>query len=107
MRLGMVVHAAAGRVYSWGWGGSQGSHATEGSSGGGQLVRLCAASTMRLASLYGLGVQGLGHDFDYPYPVWVKGGAFAPRQGLDSVPRMAKGLQVSCGFNHSAAIVQY
>ena len=66
---------------------------------------LVDASSLRVRALFG--VQGLGHEFDYPYPVWVKGGALAPPQGLDSGPRMAKGLQVSCGFNHSAAIVQY
>jgi hypothetical protein len=32
--------AVDGQLYTWGWGGSQGSHSVDGRSSGGQLVRV-------------------------------------------------------------------
>ncbi|KAH8953778.1 hypothetical protein BDL97_08G044800 [Sphagnum fallax] len=63
-----------GSIFTWGWGGSQGTHSADGYSSGGQL--------------------GLGDEFDYlePMPVQLKGSL--------------KALHVSCGFNHSGALLE-
>ena len=89
-------HAAAvtagGRLYTWGWGGSQGTalSAMEGGSGGGQL--------------------GLGNEFDYWAPArveWVQSGAGAGVPQLDAEGhQMWRVLQVACGLNHTAAVVE-
>ncbi|GJP40486.1 hypothetical protein CLOM_g164 [Closterium sp. NIES-68] len=77
--------AAVGRLYTWGWGGSQGSHAIESRSTGGQL--------------------GLGNEFEFFEPMWVSGGAFDGNLGKFSEEAMLNVRQVSCGFNHTAAII--
>ncbi|CAL5204404.1 unnamed protein product [Lathyrus oleraceus] len=71
-------HTAAisgGRVFTWGWAGSNGTFSDDGHSSGGQL--------------------GHGTDVDCINPSRV---CFA-----DDV----KALQVSCGFNHTGAILEY
>ncbi|WJX40937.1 HECT-type E3 ubiquitin transferase [Trifolium repens] len=71
-------HTAAisgGRVFTWGWGGSNGTFSDDGHSSGGQL--------------------GHGSDVDFINPSRV---CFA--EGV-------KALQVSCGFNHTGAILEY
>eukprot|EP01018_Ginkgo_biloba_P006054 Gb_33143 [translate_table: standard] len=70
-------HTAAisdGDVFTWGWGGSQGTFSEDGFSSGGQL--------------------GLGSDFDYLKPAKI------------SFDQNVKALQISCGFNHTAAILE-
>ncbi|KAI4364339.1 hypothetical protein MLD38_020447 [Melastoma candidum] len=70
-------HTAAisdGRVFTWGWGGANGTFSEEGHSSGGQL--------------------GHGDDVDYTVPVMVS---------FDSPVRA---LHVSCGFNHTGAILE-
>ncbi|KMZ63388.1 Regulator of chromosome condensation (RCC1) family protein [Zostera marina] len=70
-------HTAAicdGKVFTWGWGGTNGSFFEEEHSSGGQL--------------------GHGSDLDSFQPMMVNLG------------RNYKALQVSCGFNHTAAIVE-
>eukprot|EP00271_Cylindrocystis_brebissonii_P003272 TRINITY_DN1406_c0_g1_i2.p1 TRINITY_DN1406_c0_g1~~TRINITY_DN1406_c0_g1_i2.p1 ORF type:complete len:367 (-),score=39.34 TRINITY_DN1406_c0_g1_i2:321-1421(-) len=78
---------ANGELFTWGWGGSQGSYSVEGNSSGGQL--------------------GLGNEFDFlePTKVNVQGtvaNAFFDKAGA---PRQARVLHVSCGFNHTAAVL--
>ncbi|PNY08361.1 hypothetical protein L195_g004881 [Trifolium pratense] len=71
-------HTAAisgGRVFTWGWGGSNGTFSDDGHSSGGQL--------------------GHGSDVDFINPSRV---CFAED---------VKALQVSCGFNHTGAILEY
>ncbi|KAL1814094.1 hypothetical protein ACET3Z_024159 [Daucus carota] len=71
-------HTAAisgGNIFTWGWGGSQGTFSVDGHSSGGQL--------------------GLGDDIDYIEPMMISFGT------------NVKALQVSCGFNHTAAILEY
>ncbi|KAL2347162.1 hypothetical protein Fmac_001162 [Flemingia macrophylla] len=71
-------HTAAiseGKVFTWGWGGSNGTFSEVGHSSSGQL--------------------GHGSDVDYINPARV---CFR-----DDV----KALQVSCGFNHTGAILEY
>lgn len=70
----MVCCSEDGSIFTWGWGGSQGTHSADGYSSGGQL--------------------GLGDEFDYlePMPVQLKGSL--------------KALHVSCGFNHSGALLE-
>lgn len=63
-------------VYTWGWGGSHGTFSEDGHSSGGQL--------------------GQGNDVDYIEPRRVDFG-----EGVN-----VKALQVSCGFNHTGAILQ-
>lgn len=73
-------HTAAiseGHVYAWGWGGSHGTFSEDGHSSGGQL--------------------GQGNDVDYIEPRRVDFG-----EGVN-----VKALQVSCGFNHTGAILEY
>ncbi|XP_011097039.1 ultraviolet-B receptor UVR8 isoform X2 [Sesamum indicum] len=70
-------HTAAisgGDVYTWGWGGSNGTFKEDGHSPGGQL--------------------GQGDDIDYTEPM------------LLDFNKSLKALQISCGFNHTAAIFQ-
>ncbi|KAK9791863.1 hypothetical protein WJX73_008713 [Symbiochloris irregularis] len=79
---------AGGGIVAWGWGGSVGSDSVlSGShtSCGGQL--------------------GLGNEFDFwdPTPVPVLHGQGAGEQYQAGVGW--KALQVACGFNHSAAVV--
>lgn len=78
---------ANGQIYTWGWGGSQGSHAMDGRSSGGQL--------------------GLGSEFDSLEPALVPVDGCA-RSGASGEARWqaATCLQVSCGFNHTAAVLQ-
>lgn len=71
-------HTAAiseGRVFTWGWGGSNGTFSEVGHSSSGQL--------------------GHGSDVDYINPTRVCFG------------EDVKALQVSCGFNHTGAILEY
>ncbi|XP_024534524.1 ultraviolet-B receptor UVR8 isoform X2 [Selaginella moellendorffii] len=70
-------HTAAisdGYIFSWGWGGSYGTYATQAESSGGQL--------------------GVGTDFDFFEPVPIE---------MDD---RLSALHVSCGFNHTAAILE-
>ncbi|KAL8034640.1 hypothetical protein ABFX02_12G041800 [Erythranthe guttata] len=70
-------HTAAisgGNIYTWGWGGSNGTFQEDGHSPGGQL--------------------GQGDDVDYIEPT------------LLDFHKSVEALQVSCGFNHTAAIFQ-
>lgn len=82
-------HSAAissgGKLYTWGWGGSQGTALSfeEGGSGAGQL--------------------GLDNDFDYWQPARVKE---VCTEGGERI-REWKCLHVSCGLNHTAAVIQY
>ncbi|XP_073294968.1 ultraviolet-B receptor UVR8 isoform X2 [Primulina huaijiensis] len=71
-------HTAAisgGDIYTWGWGGSNGTFKEDGHSPGGQL--------------------GHGDDVDYIEPA------------LLDFYKNVKALQVSCGFNHTAALFEY
>lgn len=65
---------SGGNVFTWGWGGSNGTFSDDGFSSGGQL--------------------GLGNDFDYLEPTRVQ---------FDC---NFQALQISCGFNHTAAILE-
>jgi len=84
----------AGELYSWGWGGSVGTATSfeSGRSSGGQL--------------------GLGNEFDYWAPTQVTdlqvsgGGETQPDLQQPEVASSWKALQVSCGFNHTAAIIE-
>ncbi|KAL3157516.1 hypothetical protein ABBQ32_011978 [Trebouxia sp. C0010 RCD-2024] len=90
-------HSAAighqGDLYAWGWGGSVGTATSfeTGRSSGGQL--------------------GLGNEFDYWAPTQVTdlqtGGC--EDQADQQAPTLSqiswRALQVSCGFNHTAAVV--
>ncbi|XP_051115282.1 ultraviolet-B receptor UVR8 isoform X4 [Andrographis paniculata] len=70
-------HTAAisgGFIYTWGWGGSNGTFKDDGHSPGGQL--------------------GQGDDVDYSEPM------------LLNLPENIKATQISCGFNHTAALFQ-
>ncbi|XP_050203425.1 ultraviolet-B receptor UVR8 [Mercurialis annua] len=70
-------HTAAiseGKIYTWGWGGSNGTFSDDGQSSGGQL--------------------GHGSDVDYGKPLFVP------------FEKSMKALQVSCGFNHTGAILE-
>ena len=90
-------HSAAighsGELYAWGWGGSVGTATSfeTGKSSGGQL--------------------GLGNEFDYWAPTQVTdlqtgSGGDEPVQQEPSLSKMRwRALQVSCGFNHTAAVV--
>ena len=83
-------HSAAlgqdGQLFTWGWGGSVGSttNLESGRSSGGQL--------------------GLGNEFDY----WGVTQVTDLQTGADmqSSEPVWKAIQVSCGFNHTAAIVE-
>lgn len=90
-------HSAAiglhGDLHAWGWGGSVGTATSfeTGRSSGGQL--------------------GLGNEFDYwaPTPVadlHTDGGKDQPGQQAATESALKwKAVQVSCGFNHTAAVV--
>ena len=90
------MHSAAvgphGELYAWGWGGSVGTATSyeTGRSSGGQL--------------------GLGNEFDYWAPTQITDlqTAIQDKQPPESVAPAAewRALQVSCGFNHTAAVVQ-
>ncbi|XP_015572631.1 ultraviolet-B receptor UVR8 isoform X5 [Ricinus communis] len=70
-------HTAAiseGNIYTWGWGGSNGTFSEDGHSSGGQL--------------------GHGSDVDYLNPKSI------------IFENNVKVLQVSCGFNHTGAILE-
>ncbi|KAF6137614.1 hypothetical protein GIB67_036197 [Kingdonia uniflora] len=62
-------------VFTWGWGGSNGTFSVDGYSSGGQL--------------------GHANDVDYYKPMMVNFG------------KNVKALQVSCGFNHTGALLEY
>eukprot|EP00897_Mesotaenium_endlicherianum_P005438 jgi/Mesen1/4922/ME000246S04145 len=72
---------ASGQIYTWGWGGSQGSYSTDGLSSGGQL--------------------GLGNEFDYEEPTRV----LLTGASGGSIARPLRAVQLSCGFNHTAALL--
>ncbi|GAB4821915.1 hypothetical protein N2152v2_008961 [Parachlorella kessleri] len=85
--------ASGGRLFTWGWGGSQGTALSvqETTSTGGQL--------------------GLGDENDYWAPTrveWLQlGEAEAWAQQEEAGGDMAwRVLQVSCGLNHTAAVVE-
>ena len=79
-------HSAAvtsdGQLYTWGWGGSAGTHYDDAFSTGGQL--------------------GLGNDGDFWEPAMV--GGIGPGSGGEGNRRRA--LDVSCGFNHTLVLVE-
>uniref|UniRef100_A0A061R106 Ultraviolet-b receptor uvr8-like n=1 Tax=Tetraselmis sp. GSL018 TaxID=582737 RepID=A0A061R106_9CHLO len=84
---------SAGELLTWGWGGSAG----EASSVGGE-----AASGGQL---------GLGDDFDRWTPqrlssVILDGGRVAEAAGGGEAAPRVRFLQVSCGFNHTAAVIE-
>ncbi|XP_043808553.1 ultraviolet-B receptor UVR8 isoform X2 [Manihot esculenta] len=66
--------AISGKIYTWGWGGANGTFSENGHSSGGQL--------------------GHGSDVDYRSPALV------------TFEKNLKALQVSCGFNHTGAILE-
>jgi alpha-tubulin suppressor-like RCC1 family protein len=73
---------SAGQLYTWGWGGSAGTHYDDAFSSGGQL--------------------GLGNDFDFWEPALVPGmgaggGGWGGRR---------RAVDVSCGLNHTVALVE-
>ncbi|GAB2277266.1 hypothetical protein Dimus_011972 [Dionaea muscipula] len=81
-------HTAAiadGHIFTWGWGGSHGTFSVDGHSSGGQLFNLPADGCF----------QGHGTDVDCIEPRKIELG--------DNV----KALEVSCGFNHTGAILEY
>ena len=90
-------HSAAidysGRMYSWGWGGSQGTAmSTEDAGGGG-------------------GQLGLGDDCDSWFPrrvdtIDVENALRIPQQQREDGMLLWKVLQISCGLNHTAMIVE-
>ncbi|KAI3973982.1 hypothetical protein MKX01_030558 [Papaver californicum] len=67
------------KIFTWGWGGSNGTFSVDGQSSGGQL--------------------GHGTDID----------SFEPKLVTfnNNNENNVKALQVSCGFNHTGAIVEY
>ena len=91
-------HSAAvglhGELYAWGWGGSVGTATSyeRGRSSGGQL--------------------GLGDEFDYWAPTQITDLQTAIQDKQPPLQEFVKpaaqwtALQVSCGFNHTAAVVQ-
>ena len=74
---------AAGQLYTWGWGGSAGTHYDDAFSTGGQL--------------------GLDNDGDFWEPAMV-GGIGAGTGGRGGEKRRA--VDVSCGFNHTVVLVE-
>ncbi|KAJ7525772.1 hypothetical protein O6H91_17G065400 [Diphasiastrum complanatum] len=66
-----------GRIFTWGWGGSQGTFSTDGFSSGGQL--------------------GHGDEFDYFEPHLVN---------LQIFRKHMYAHCISCGFNHTGAILE-
>lgn len=80
----------AGQLYGWGWGGSVGSTTSleSGRSSGGQL--------------------GLGDEFDYWAPTQVADLQTAARQEVSAGQNAPvwNAVQVSCGFNHTAAVIE-
>lgn len=69
-----------GRLFTWGFGGSVGE----------------PSALYEKGDLGSGGQLGLGNDFDFWSPTEV---------AFDSVPEV-KVLQVSCGFNHTAAVLE-
>lgn len=99
-------------IYTWGWGGANGTFFEEGHSSGGQLVSYFLP--LQLFVLDGNDVrhaqsppdtghivtlpwylQGHGNDVDYFEPTMVPFG------------KNARAVHVSCGFNHTGAIYEY
>ena len=70
-----------GGLYTWGWGGSVGSMSSGNDSGGGQL--------------------GHGNEFDHWEPKKVAGVLTVGAEGSE-----VKAINVSCGFNHSIAVMK-
>ena len=91
-------HSAAvglhGELYAWGWGGSVGTATSfeTSKSSGGQL--------------------GLGTDFDYWAPAQItdlqtgRGNDQASLHAIGASTASWKALRVSCGFNHTAAVLE-
>eukprot|EP00850_Spirogloea_muscicola_P020445 SM000216S06571 [mRNA] locus=s216:185144:189462:+ [translate_table: standard] len=76
--------SANGILFVWGWGGAPGAAVGSGDSGGGQL--------------------GLDNDYDQPVPAHVA--LLATNRDREGPPqRLLPVLQVSCGFNHTAAVL--
>lgn len=76
-----------GRLWTWGWGGSVGSDSAvfpQHTSSGGQL--------------------GLGSEFDYWKPTAVE--ELVDEEGRSLPALHWSALSVSCGLNHTAAIVK-
>lgn len=75
-----------GELYAWGWGGSVGSTTSleSGHSSGGQL--------------------GLNNEFDYWGPTQVTDLQIGV--DLEGGEPVWNAVQVSCGFNHTAAIIE-
>ncbi|CAH9071022.1 unnamed protein product [Cuscuta epithymum] len=113
-------HTAAisgGNVYAWGWGGSYGTFSEDGHSSGGQLILLIQMSsqTPEAMALYSDSAllrdttscflllhvtrlphrKGQGNDIDYIEPALV------------NFQIGVRALQISCGFNHTGAVVEY
>ena len=84
-------HAAAvtaeGQLYTWGWGGSAGTHFDDAFSTGGQL--------------------GLGNDGDFWEPAMVGGiGAGTTGRSGGGDEKKPRAVDVSCGFNHTVVLVE-
>lgn len=83
-------HSAAvgdnGQLYAWGWGGSVGTttNLESGHSSGGQL--------------------GLDNEFDYWGPTQITD--LQTGTELEGVQPVWNAVQVSCGFNHTAAVIE-
>ncbi|AQK57539.1 Regulator of chromosome condensation (RCC1) family protein [Zea mays] len=76
-------------IYTWGWGGANGTFFEEGHSSGGQLDTI--HMDMVELTCY---LQGHGNDVDYFEPMMVPFGT------------NARAVHVSCGFNHTGAIYE-
>lgn len=121
-------HSAAvgpgGTLYTWGWGGSQGEEKIEATAllplsplsslrcRQHSLAVLCGAGTALSLDAYGSGggQLGLGNENDY----WEPAKVLRVNMGAGGdLPQLAanghslwRALQVSCGLNHTAAIVE-
>ena len=73
---------AQGLLYTWGWGGSAGTHYDAAFSSGGQL--------------------GLNHDGDMWEPAMVEGIG----TGSGSRGDKRRAIDISCGYNHTVVLVE-